>query len=267
MNYKMEELLPVVGRLVQRYTGLDSTSISYEKAEQLMEAALYCMREAELEAPGAVAAQGTPAGQLYEAGKAAVERKVKKALELYHRLLPEFLACGNPYLSDTVFKGLPEFFRRYDVEFEPQNTILTLDYPVLRDLSPYTGIDKIYEFIVCIALEQSFLRAFPEGCIERLLRPHYEEDVDMVDNLCEGILFAMAQYVLAGKPLGKEALGEEDDLRIKRRLEATEPEELKSCLRDALKRFTEAYCENSRELFSYLVNAADNAAVWMKSAV
>lgn len=144
MNYELEELLPIVGRLAERYTGTDSTSVSYEKAEQLMEAVLYCMQEAELESSQAAAAQGTSARQMYEAGKAAVERKVKRALELYHKLLPEFSDYGSPYLADTVLKGMPEFFRWYNMEFEPQNTILTLDYPVLRDLSPYTGIDRIY---------------------------------------------------------------------------------------------------------------------------
>ena len=34
MNYEMEELFPIVGRLAERYTGMDSTSVSYEKAEQ-----------------------------------------------------------------------------------------------------------------------------------------------------------------------------------------------------------------------------------------
>ena len=91
MHFEMEELLPIVGRLVERYTGMDSTSVSYEKAEQLMEAVLYCIRETELETPWAVAdIQGTSARQIYEAGKGAVEKKVKKALKLYHELLPEF---------------------------------------------------------------------------------------------------------------------------------------------------------------------------------
>lgn len=261
MNYEMEELFPIVGRLAERYTGMDSTSVSYEKAEQLMEAVLYCMREAELESAEAVAAQGTSARLIYEAGKAAVERKVKKALELHHGLLPEFSAYGNPYLEDTVLKGLPEFFQWYDMEFEPQNTILTLDYPVLRDLSPYTGIDRVYEFIVCVVLEQSFLQAFPEGYIERLLHPHYAEKADMVDNLCECVLSAMARYILIRKPLGAEGLLEEDDMLVKHRLEEMELEEVKGELREALKKFTESYCENSIEVFSYLTNAVDNVAV------
>lgn len=266
MNYEMEELLPIAGRLAKRYTGTDSTSISYEKAEQLMEAVLYCIREAELETPCAAAAKGTPAGQLYEAGRTAVERKVKKSLELYHRLLPEFSDYGNPYLSDTVLKGLPEFFQWYDTEFAPQNTILVLDYPVLRDLSSYTGVDRIYEYLLCVSMEQKFLKAFPEGLAGKLIYSYCGDARGMADNLCESVLFAMAEYILAKKPLGTEELKAEDGLLIRQRLGKMELTEVKSYLRAALKKFVEAYCEDPEELFGYLVYAVDNIAVRLKNS-
>ena len=43
------ELVPIVGKLAEKYTGHEHTSISYEKAEQLMEAVLYCICETEKE--------------------------------------------------------------------------------------------------------------------------------------------------------------------------------------------------------------------------
>ena len=36
MDYEMEELVPIVGKLAEKYTANESTSITYEKAEQLM---------------------------------------------------------------------------------------------------------------------------------------------------------------------------------------------------------------------------------------
>ena len=41
MDYEMEELLPIVATLAEKYTGGESSSISYEKAGQLMEAVMY----------------------------------------------------------------------------------------------------------------------------------------------------------------------------------------------------------------------------------
>ena len=67
--------------------------------------------------------------------------------------LANFSQAVRICLRDTFMKGLPEFFKWYDIRFEPQNTILTLDYPLLKDISSYSGIDKIYEFIRCVHAE------------------------------------------------------------------------------------------------------------------
>ena len=154
MEYEMEELITIVGRLAEKYNAHESTSMTYEKAEQLMEAILYCIHETEQFGDSFMVSAGTmPIQRMYEVGALYVEKKVKKALDLYNEMLPTFVYYGNRCLYDTFIKGMPEFFKWYDMRFEPQNTILTLDYPVMKDISGYTGIDKIYEFIVCIRLE------------------------------------------------------------------------------------------------------------------
>lgn len=189
---ELEELIPIVGELAGKYTAYESTSVTYEKAEQLMGAVLYCIREVKQEqSETAVSAKGMSAKQLYDAGSALVVEKIRKALALYHEILPEFDDYGNLFLRDTFAKGLPEFFERYDHIFEPQNTVLTLDYPVLKDLSGYTGIDRIYEFLLCIQLEQEFLRMFPKGYVLDALRNYNIEYRETPDNLC-GIVFAAA---------------------------------------------------------------------------
>ncbi len=71
------------------------------------------------------------------------------------------------------------------MRFEPQNTILTLDYPVREDLSAYSGIDRIYAYILCIRKEQELLRRFPEEEIKDALRRYHSEYEDLVENICE----------------------------------------------------------------------------------
>lgn len=45
MEYPMEELIPILAELTDRFTSKESTSVSYERARQLMEAILYCIRQ------------------------------------------------------------------------------------------------------------------------------------------------------------------------------------------------------------------------------
>ncbi len=42
--YDMNDLVPIVAMLTEKYTGNDSSSVTYEKANQLMEAVVYCIR-------------------------------------------------------------------------------------------------------------------------------------------------------------------------------------------------------------------------------
>ncbi len=235
MNYTMEELIPIAGELVEKYTAFESTSVTYEKAEQLMGAVLYCIHEAELSAgsvwvnaggdgagdeqvnaggDGAgdeqasvgedaadsarvytggdmaggsvcVSEKGLTARQAYEAGAALVEKKVRKALAMYNEMMPGFSDYGNICLYDTVVKGLPEFFKWYDIKFNPQDTILTLDYPVTGNLSEYTGIDRIYEYLKRIRMEQDFLHTYPENYVRSVLREYCGEYEEMVENIYE----------------------------------------------------------------------------------
>lgn len=185
MGYKMEELLPIVAELAKSYNNYEDTSLTYEKAEQLMGAVLYCIREAEQKGNAAISAKNVPAQQMYDAGLKCVEEKTKKALEMYNQLLPEFDSYENQCLYDTFVRGLPEFFKWYDIRYNPQDTILTLDYPVLKDLSGYTGVDRVYEFIECIRWEQRFLSAFPRDYVISMLQKYSSMYKEMVENLCE----------------------------------------------------------------------------------
>lgn len=157
MRYNIEELIPIVAKLAQVYTSKESTSISYEKAQQLMEAVIYCIHEGECDIFLPVSKTDLAAEKMYEIGVKCVEEKTRETLARYNDLMTHFLSYENQCLYDTVVKGLPEFFRWYDCKYAPQNTILTLDYPILKDVSKLVGIDKIYDYLCCIQFEQKFL--------------------------------------------------------------------------------------------------------------
>ena len=158
MGYEMEELIPIVAELAERYTGYESTSVTYEKANQLMEAVIYCIHEYEtavMEKTGEcgasaedrsvteiASAERVSAKEAYLLGSRLVDAKVRAMKEMYHELIGHFHSYGNIALKDAV-AAVPEFLKWYDIKYDPQNTILTLDYPVLKDLVEYSGIDEI----------------------------------------------------------------------------------------------------------------------------
>lgn len=266
MEYEMEELIAIVGRLAEKYNAHESTSMTYEKAEQLMEAVLYCIHETEQFGDNfMVSEENMPIQRVYEIGAVYVEEKVKKALDLYNEMLSTFVYYGNHCLYDTFIKGMPEFFKWYDMRFEPQNTILTLDYPVLKDISGYIGIDKVYEFIVCIYLEQKFLHIFPGDYIINILLKYNRKYKDMIENICEIVFTAVIGHILAGKSLSED-LEEADYLWIQKIFREADLCEIKEQLRNVAEIFVQKYYEHYGELLEYLTYSIDSVAIRLKNA-
>ena len=267
MDYEMEELVPIVGKLAEKYTSHESTSITYEKAEQLMGAVLYCIHELWESSGNAPSLnEKIPAQRAYEIGAEYVEKKTEEALDLYNRILPEFCHYENKCLYDTFVKGIPEFFKWYDVQFEPQNTILTLDYPLLKDISEYTGIDKIFEFIKAIGLEQKFLKLFPAGYVINILSKDNRNWQESMDNICEIVFIHVIGHIILGKSLTVIELEEDDYSYMQKIFKQATLEDIKKQLTTALEIFIKNYYENDRELLNYLSGAISGIVVRLKNA-
>lgn len=249
-DYEMEELMPVVAELTRKYTSGESSSVTYETARHLMEAVLYCIRE--LESGTLPMGGGTlSAGQAYRLGCERVREKVKVAEQAYRDLLSYFSAYGNENYYDTVVKGIAGFFTRYDVRFSPQETIITMDYPVLGSLNGKTGIDAVAEYIGCIALEQKFLGAFQEGFVVDILTHYHSGYRRQFFNLCRVVFrhVVVRTLIIERQRQGEQAEAEEILESAAERLSAQELTELLERAADAV---LERGWEMPQELGSYL---------------
>ena len=265
ISYEAEDLVPIVAELAKRYTSGESSSITYEAAGRLMEAVLYCIREFEKgEAFSLTTGKKLPAGKCYERGLELVEKKVQDALKLYNRMMLYFSSYGNRCLQDTVGKGMPEFFKWYDYRLNPQDTLLTLDYPILMDLSADTGIDRIYGYLLCIALEQKFLRKFPRDFVREALAEYDSRYQWMIDNLCEVVLFKVIRYIVLDKNLTEPDFSPEELSRLQKIIREKSLEELREKLKEAVDDLVDDYFEEDENLKTYLYAAIQNISVRMK---
>ena len=266
MNYEMEELLPLVAELSEKYTGFESTSITYEEASQLMEAVLYCIQEPDAGHEGIVTvSQKLPARQAYELGFEAVIRKVKLALDKYNQMLPSFCCYKCRCLHDTFINGIPEFFKRYDARFCPQDTILTLDYPVVSLAPELCGIDRIYAYINCIYLEQAFLGQFSEKSVSDILYRYHRQYTDLVENICEIVFMDVVAHLLAQKSLQDMEFRNEDYQKIQNVFLSKEQHQIREQALLAVNSFIQKYMTPStqpdilgQELLLYLSASLDN---------
>ncbi|HKM35983.1 MAG TPA: DUF6179 domain-containing protein [Lachnospiraceae bacterium] len=179
----MEELFPIVEKLARKYTGCESSSITYEKTSQLVGAVLYCIKEYERSGANTLSLPVVTAKKAYEAGYELVIDKTRRLMALYNSQIEDFRSYGNRCLYDTIVKGIPAFFMWYDALLNPQDTILTLDYPITKDIRHLSGIDALWEYTEYVFTEQRFLRRFSPECIQNILAEYSPEYRDMIENI------------------------------------------------------------------------------------
>lgn len=265
-GYQIEELLPIVAELAGKYNSYENTSMTYEKAQQLMEAVLYCI--AETHAPGERALRNTElsAKEAYQTGLKIVENKVRGLRETFNELMQHFRSYGNRCLDDTVRGGIPEFLKWYDPKFCPQNTILTLDYPVLKDLSIRSGIDRIEAYVSCICLEQRFLALFPENYVRGVLEACSPLGSEEIHNLCSEVWQNVIGHVLLKKTFDDSAFTAEECSVIAEQLLKMEEQDLKEGITKLAAGLLRA-CPEREELLHYFAGELTGIAARMFQAV
>lgn len=185
--YTMEDLIPVVGRLTEEFTFKESSSVTYERARQLMEAVIYCISH--FEAGNALATNNTlSAMEAYNLGYSVVVEQVKDTQKKYNELMNFFDHYENRNYQDTVEKALPGFFLYYDVRYAPMENVITMDYPVFGMDMNLEGIDMIRQYIDAIWDEQCYLMRFPREYVIGELRsfhPCYEKEYFNIKEIVE----------------------------------------------------------------------------------
>lgn len=261
LNYDMEELLPIVAKLADKYTSKESSSIRFETARQLMEAVLYCINHTEYmdENNGnsssevkIIKAKRMSAEEAYDCGYRMLVENVKRLNVQYSTLLTDFNSYRNQAYYDTIVKGMPAFFLYYDAKFAPQNHILTLDYPTLRYVGEVQGIHAIERYLRYTGCEQSFLQAFPEEYILKALELYHADYEELLINVCSIVLRNVLISMWIERPIsGAGFTSEEIDL-ICKKMQVNSlvyiEEELTNLLKILIKR---GYNDN-KDLLEYL---------------
>ena len=94
MDYQMEELLPIVSELAQKYAGYESTSITYEKAQSLMEAVLFCVSEYNNSYSNSLVQGDISIREQYNIGAKLLSEKVENIRMIFNKISFQFEDFG-----------------------------------------------------------------------------------------------------------------------------------------------------------------------------
>ena len=264
MKYEMEELLPIVAALAEQYTSKESTSVSYEQANRLMEAVLYCIDQCS-EVGQLASNRGLTAREAYEWGYEFVVQKVKRTQEIYNGMIIDFCAYGNDNYRKTVERAIPGFFQYYDAKFAPRETIITMDYPTICPITDETGINAVAKYVEYIFYEQKFLRALPQEYVCDILFRFQTDYGKQFYNICSIVLRHILGHMLIGEPLGNRA-GEKEYATLGRLLLERDAEYLEKMIKKLLHQLILKKYEGDQMLECYLQADIRNFVVEMQNA-
>lgn len=258
-EYSMEELLPIVARLAKQYTRNESTSITYEKAKQLMVAIEYCINEGKQDISRSVSPmelkkeeKDITAKEAYEIGYQLVLKKVNKVRTDYNQLIIEFRDYGNQNYHDTIVLGIPKFIQYYDAKFEPQNTILTLDYPTIIPIEQQCGVHAIHQYLEYVKLEQEFLKNMPGEYIEQVLERYQSDYKNMYFNICNIISRNILTCMAIEKSILQINFSKQEIDSVKQYVEGKKKEELFQELSKLLRVLIAQKYNKNQRLYNYL---------------
>lgn len=252
-RYTMEELIPVVAMLTEKYTSKESSSVTYETARQLMGAVQFCIQELEESKEGLQTVTQMSAMEAYELGYQKVCARAKKVNQKYNQLMDFFDSYGNENYEATVKAGISGFLNHYDARFMPMDTVITMDYPVLLGTGNKQGVDAVDVYVDQILLEQSFLASMPREYVRKVLHSYQANYAKHFYNIAAVVL----RFVLAGAIRHKEnkQMEEADLERFKRYAIHKGKKGLEADFTCILKQLVKQYFPEQQQLFSYLKSA------------
>ena len=264
IEYEMEELVPLVAKLSEKYTSKESTSVSYETARQLMEAVMYCINECASDQT-LVSSQRLSAAEAYQYGYKALVEKVKRTQAVYNKMIVDFCGYGNRNYEATVEKAIPGFFLYYNAQFAPQETIITMDYPTICPVTGKSGIDAIETYVKYIFYEQKFMGAFQRQYIYEVLGRDHADHKNGFDNICRVILRYVLGHLLIKKGF-REEVSEQDYEKLCDLVISSSEQQLREVFIGLLEQLVNEKYDADMGMRDYLACDLDDFVVEMQNA-
>ena len=189
VQIKISEILK---DLIMRYTKGESTSVTVEKAEKLIIGIWYTidayMKTFENLEIAIDTLKKEEISYIYERGKGVLKEDFKITEKLYEKTLKNQI-CTDLIAYNTTLSGIENFFKYYDLEFEPDENAADIDYPLIFDDWDMVGLYYMKNYLWNLYVENEICNKFDNKDIHKILKTYgdiYKIDYrDLLINIFE----------------------------------------------------------------------------------
>lgn len=182
-----------------KYNGIDSTSMTIKKAQEILESMLYTIGVAAENGAAKEEIVNGSLSLLLDRGREILKRKQKSIKVEWKLLCRELPRIPNVYFLSTM-ENLGLFFDSYDIYFAAHHTSESMDYwPLCPVPETIKGISYIEEYIRRIQIENDYLNCFEREDVISLCEKYVPDYREALFNLCEPVLTNAIGLSLIGK--------------------------------------------------------------------
>ncbi|WP_455682617.1 DUF6179 domain-containing protein [Thomasclavelia sp.] len=184
------ELMELLEIKMGQFTGGNS-SVSKERGQALMDANIYLigLYLKQFEIIKSIECLRTVAiKEIYNQGCRLLKELLHYSKIEVEQFLKELMKIDLYVYHDTLYRGLPLFFTSYNFDYNPQDTILTFDYPTYKQLSNKQGIERFLEYFKLVQLENSFYKLFSVDQITKMLFYYHPDYQALIFNVTKLLL-------------------------------------------------------------------------------
>ena len=189
VQIKISEILK---DLIMRYTKGESTSVTVEKAEKFIIGIWYTidayMKTFENLEIAIDTLKKEEISYIYERGKGVLKEDFKITEKLYEKTLKNQI-CTDLMAYNTTLSGIENFFKYYDLEFEPDENAADIDYPLIFDDWDMVGLYYMKNYLWNLYVENEICNKFDNKDIHKILKTYgdiYKIDYrDLLINIFE----------------------------------------------------------------------------------
>lgn len=173
MNIIKSQLMSLLKDLIIKYTHGESTSVKVETAQSILlsvfysiDALMFSFNNPE-DAIGLLRSDNI--AKIYKKSFDIVSLCLEETKSLFHTTKNNKLDFPVKAYHSTIDEALPDFFNNYDIMFKAQDTMASMDYPLLFDDMSIKGIYYIKQYLEKLEIETHFCRMFAKNDINHLL--------------------------------------------------------------------------------------------------
>jgi len=231
-----ERLWKLLSTQANRYLGCDSTSLTVERTECLLESMLYTLS---LVLPQDCAKSDWLTEDLAEKlseGQKLLQQKKRICMALWQQLCTHLPSCRTVYLDDTL-KSIGQGFRQYDLYYEAHLFPASIDYWLLSPVSEKKkGLSFLEDYLQRLLTEIRFLSLWDENRVHLLYQSFQPDYSEGFFNLCEPILLNAIGLSLLGQDVRPLSVSFEQRYQLLCLLQPLPTEELSDTVAKAVSR-------------------------------